>query len=103
MPKSNNQYAAINDGLYNIGTSDGNEGGGDNGFNDQVSSVNILRGEWVFYKNENFNAKFIAVNNGRTWKFYEETNFQGDFIEVEPDEARNIGDFGMEISSLKAL
>jgi hypothetical protein len=46
---------------------------------------------------------FIAVNNNQTWRFYEEANFQGDYIDVGPDTAMNVGDFGMEISSLQAI
>lgn len=46
---------------------------------------------------------FIAVNNSQTWRFYEDADFKGDFIEVGPDQARNAGDFGMEISSLKSV
>lgn len=46
---------------------------------------------------------FVAVNNNQTWRFYEDINFQGDFIEVGPDEARGVGDFGIKISSFKAV
>ena len=46
---------------------------------------------------------FIAVNNNQTWRFYEDANFQGDYIDVTPDTALNVGDFGMEISSLQAI
>lgn len=46
---------------------------------------------------------FISVNNAQTWRFYEDADFQGDFIDVGPDEARSAGDFGMKISSLKAI
>jgi hypothetical protein len=46
---------------------------------------------------------FVAVNNGQTWRFYEDADFQGNFIDVGPDEARNVGDFGMKISSLRSI
>ncbi|MGF1589906.1 MAG: beta/gamma crystallin-related protein [Pleurocapsa sp.] len=46
---------------------------------------------------------FIAVNNNQTWRFYEDANFQGNYIDVGPDTAMNVGNFGMEISSLKAI
>lgn len=49
-----NLNAAIGDGLSNIGTNDGNGGGGDNGFNDQATSIRILRGEWEFYSSRDF-------------------------------------------------
>jgi hypothetical protein len=49
-----NLNAAIGDGLSNIGTRNGNGGGGDNGFNDQISSIKILRGTWAFYSASNF-------------------------------------------------
>lgn len=48
--------AAINDGLPNIGSNNGVSGGGENGFNDQTSSITILRGEWVFHMDENFRS-----------------------------------------------
>lgn len=46
---------------------------------------------------------FVAVNNNQKWRFYEDINFKGKFIEVGPDEARNVGDFGMKISSFKSV
>lgn len=46
---------------------------------------------------------FIAVNNSQTWRFYEDANFKGDFIDVGPDEARRAGEFGLKISSLRAI
>ncbi|MGL5076985.1 MAG: beta/gamma crystallin-related protein [Waterburya sp.] len=46
---------------------------------------------------------FVAVNNNKTWRFYEDVNFQGEYIDVAPDTAMNVGDFGMKISSLKAI
>ena len=48
--------AAINDGLPNIGFNDGVSGGGENGFNDQTSSIRIIKGEWVFHTEENFSS-----------------------------------------------
>ena len=53
MGDSLNVNAAIADTLSNIGTNDGNGGGGDNGFNDQTSSITILRGTWRFYTEAN--------------------------------------------------
>jgi hypothetical protein len=48
-------------------------------------------------------TQFIAVNNNKTWRFYEDTNFQGDYIDVAPDTAMNVGEFGLSISSFKAI
>ena len=60
-----NVNAAIGDGLSNIGTNDGNGGGGNNGFNDQTSSITILRGTWQFYSDDNFNTS-ISTTEGLT-------------------------------------
>jgi hypothetical protein len=48
-------------------------------------------------------TQFIAVNNNKTWRFYEDPNFEGDYIDVAPDTAMNVGEFGLSISSFKAL
>jgi hypothetical protein len=77
-----------------------------------LSTVSNAEGD-MFETNEavadlsqvNFNdsTAFISVTNGQTWRFYEDANFQGDYIDVGPDEARFVGDFGLEISSLQAI
>ena len=48
-------------------------------------------------------TQHIAVNNDKTWRFYEHANFQGRHIDVGPNQAGNVGDFGMEISSFKSV
>lgn len=45
----------------------------------------------------------IAIANDKTWRFYEDANFQGQYIDVGPGQSANAGDFGMQISSFKAL
>ena len=61
--ESLNLNAAIGDGLSNIGTNDGNGGGGDNGFNDQATSMNIIRGQWELYVHENFGGEKFALGS----------------------------------------
>lgn len=60
-----NLNAAIGDGLTNIGTNDGNGGGGDNGFNDQTSSITILRGNWQFGDNTGNAADTLGIILGQ--------------------------------------
>ncbi|MDF5732473.1 MAG: beta/gamma crystallin-related protein [Rhizonema sp. PD38] len=46
--------AATNDGIPNIGFSDGNGGGFSTTFNDQTSSIKIIRGSWQFFDDSNY-------------------------------------------------
>ena len=56
-----NANASIGDGLSNIGTNDGNGGGGINGLNDKISSATIVRGQWQFFFDENFGGSSSPV------------------------------------------
>lgn len=46
--------AATDDGVPNIGFSDGQGGGFETTFNDTVSSITILRGAWQFFDDSNY-------------------------------------------------
>jgi hypothetical protein len=46
--------ASTGDGIRNIGFSDGKGGGFSTTFNDQVSSIRILRGSWQFFDKAGF-------------------------------------------------
>lgn len=45
----------------------------------------------------------ITIRNDKAWRFYEDVNFGGKYIDVGPGQSVNTGDFGMKISSFKAL
>jgi Beta/Gamma crystallin len=45
----------------------------------------------------------ITVANDQTWRFYSDANFQGTSFIVRPGQTADAGDFGMTISSFRAL
>ena len=45
----------------------------------------------------------ITIRNDKTWRFYTDVNLEGEYIDVGPGQSLNTGDFGMQISSFKAL
>ncbi|MEA5625889.1 hypothetical protein [Nostoc sp. UHCC 0251] len=48
--------AATGDGIPNIGFADGQGGGFETTFNDQTSSIRIIRGEWQFFDNAGYSG-----------------------------------------------
>lgn len=48
------------DGIPNIGFNNGQGGGGENGFNDQVSSIRILRGGLLFSHVQGYNPVWTS-------------------------------------------
>jgi hypothetical protein len=61
--------AATGDGLPNFGTRDGNGGGGDNGFNDQTSSIRVLKGTWEFFSSSNYGGERLTLGPGSSVEY----------------------------------
>ena len=57
--------AAIDDGVTNIGFSNGDGTGASTGFNDKASYIEVKRGEWVFYTDENYRGSALSAKPGK--------------------------------------
>ncbi|MEW6497167.1 MAG: beta/gamma crystallin-related protein [Cyanobacteriota bacterium] len=67
--RSLNLNAATGDGLRNFGTWDGNGGGGDNGFNDVTTSIQVLRGTWEFFTSSNYGGESLILGPGSSIEY----------------------------------